>query len=1276
MKRAIAFAASVVLAMAVAVFVPSAPASAATSGDASVSYDATTGTWTLSTAKVEKKLQFSGGSFQLTSFKNKTTNHELIQGTAQNSDEFSLTVGSTQYTGLSGGWTYDSYSTSTLGQGEIKLVITMHNSQIRVARHYVVYPYTSVIQEWTVFTNVSGATLNYTEPSIFRQRIVQSEMASNTFYYMTGGGNFDGSHTLKSVPLTTTYSRTFDSRGPSETTLGGTSDPVLIEGAAAWHEWFALRNATTNDGMFLAFDYAGTWFAKVGNVSSKRMTFAGNMHVVNYPMPNTWEVATPKALTGVYAGDVDDMGNTLTDYQYRYKWDLTNDEYFAKVNVFDLLGYQTKEPYDYSANVFKVVENSRYLGADINLIDDFWYDRKGDWNPTANQDFAAYNQYTQKNGQKMAVWMAPWHAQTGSSVLNANPGWQIQNDNDYWYNWHLDQSNPDVIAWELALMNSKQNEWGTHMLKYDGEPMWPNGNTSGDPMNPSNADSDNKMMYGSAFWYDLIEDFKTANPTAAIYHCSSGGELMTIEALRFAEMTSTSDGEVGDINGYWNSLIFPIDKLMQGGYQWGTGTYSKAQRWDLRFAPQLNMTNPWDPTTTADKEGVRLDFDIYHYLESQGVIGRWAKVYRPTGSSGVVPEHVLQKMSGDQTKGVIHLLADAKVGSTITIYPKGLLASTNYTVSTLEGGAATTTHTGSYWMTNGITLSPYRTGEMIFFNLAGVPGIAGGDAIAPTAPTAATKKDAVHLDRPGVELNWAASTDNNWLSYYEISRNGNVIDKVALGTSYFLPYGNSNDTFAVRAVDAKGNASGSATATMTGTVNRPLPRSGWSATASYSNAIAPLAIDGDPLSGWTADDQSYAHTLQLDLGSGQTFDRIVLDAGEIPYDYPKGYDAYVSNDGATWTKVASGREPATGGSITTITFAPQTRRYIKVEQRADATAPGDYWTVNEVNLYNTGGYAATDWGSNLARGKSTAASSVENNDPTLAAANATDGNPTTRWSSSFANGATITVDLGKTLRVDRVRIDWQYAYSKKYSIQTSLNGSTWSTAVTVGASDGERDDVVIPAVDARYVRVVNTQRATQYGSSINELEVYGKDVGLTSDDFNTGTLGSQWSWVRQDSTKWSLNGNSLKLTAQAGELYTTTNTAKNVLLQSASGDYEIVTKLNWKPSTAWTNAGLVIYQDDDNYIKLTRTRNTTSNLLEIGKETGGAFASTTIADTGPNEIYLKVAKVGNTYTGYFSSDGLTYTSVGSQTATLTSPKRGILAMNGVFDAYFDFVHIE
>lgn len=36
---------------------------------------------------------------------------------------------------------------------------------------------------------------------------------------------------------------------------------------------------------------------------------------------------------GFYCGDFDDLGNTITDYIYQYKWDYTRDTYFNRTSL-------------------------------------------------------------------------------------------------------------------------------------------------------------------------------------------------------------------------------------------------------------------------------------------------------------------------------------------------------------------------------------------------------------------------------------------------------------------------------------------------------------------------------------------------------------------------------------------------------------------------------------------------------------------------------------------------------------------------------------------------------------------------------------------------------------------------------------------------------------------------------------------------------------------------------------------------------------------------------
>jgi hypothetical protein len=127
-------------------------------------------------------------------------------------------------------------------------------------------------------------------------------------------------------------------------------------------------------------------------------------------------------------------------------------------------------------------------------------------------------------------------------------------------------------------------------------------------------------------------------------------------------------------------------------------------------------------------------------------------------------------------------------------------------------------------------------------------------------------------------------------------------------------------------------------------------------------------------------------------------------------------------------------------------------------------------------------------GALISQGRPATASSAEA--ANLAAANAVDGNAATRWSSTFTDPQWIQVDLGSTKAVSRVRLNWEAAYAGAYAVQVSTNGSTWTDAYSTAAGDGGIDDLAVTA-NARYVRVNGTQRATPYGYSLWELEVYG-----------------------------------------------------------------------------------------------------------------------------------------------------------------------------------------
>jgi len=130
-----------------------------------------------------------------------------------------------------------------------------------------------------------------------------------------------------------------------------------------------------------------------------------------------------------------------------------------------------------------------------------------------------------------------------------------------------------------------------------------------------------------------------------------------------------------------------------------------------------------------------------------------------------------------------------------------------------------------------------------------------------------------------------------------------------------------------------------------GTNPSPLSRTGWSASASVSNAGEPPsnALDGVFDTRWSSGQpQGPGLSFQVDMGTAQSFSSIALDCGASSGDYPRGYQVFVSNDGSTWGNAVASGQGSTG--YTLISVGQQSARYVKVVLTAST---GSWWSIAE-----------------------------------------------------------------------------------------------------------------------------------------------------------------------------------------------------------------------------------------------------------------------------------------------------------------------------------------
>jgi endo-1,3(4)-beta-glucanase len=110
-------------------------------------------------------------------------------------------------------------------------------------------------------------------------------------------------------------------------------------------------------------------------------------------------------------------------------------------------------------------------------------------------------------------------------------------------------------------------------------------------------------------------------------------------------------------------------------------------------------------------------------------------------------------------------------------------------------------------------------------------------------------------------------------------------------------------------------------------------------------------------------------------------------------------------------------------------------------------------------------------------------------------ANATDGVLGTRWASATgADPQWLTIDFGSTKSFNQVKLTWETAFAKSYTLQVSANGTDWTDIYNTTTGDGG-SDVVAAAGSGRYLRVYGTERGTIHGYSLYEVEVYNDTAG-------------------------------------------------------------------------------------------------------------------------------------------------------------------------------------
>jgi beta-glucosidase-like glycosyl hydrolase len=283
----------------------------------------------------------------------------------------------------------------------------------------------------------------------------------------------------------------------------------------------------------------------------------------------------------------------------------------------------------------------------------------------------------------------------------------------------------------------------------------------------------------------------------------------------------------------------------------------------------------------------------------------------------------------------------------------------------------------------------------------------------------------------------------------------------------------------------------------------------------------------------------------------------------------------------------------------------------------------------------TGGPGPTEYcgTQDLALDQPTTASSTYSTTGNLAAA-ATDGDPGTRWESAYSDPQWLEVDLGAQQQICSVGVMWEAAYASAFQIQVSNDNSTWTNVYSTTTGTGGSQTLTVSATD-RYIRMYGTVRATQWGYSILEFDVYGLTTVAPVTGGNGNGGNGVCPWV----------GSTAPVAQRVQQVLNTMDQAEEVTLASGDGSSSYIGQVGGIPNLCIPslnledgpsgvgdgNGGVTAFPDGENAAATWDPALITQEGAAKGAEFAGKGANVSL---GPTTNLVRDPRWGRTYETY------------------------------------------
>lgn len=169
--------------------------------------------------------------------------------------------------------------------------------------------------------------------------------------------------------------------------------------------------------------------------------------------------------------------------------------------------------------------------------------------------------------------------------------------------------------------------------------------------------------------------------------------------------------------------------------------------------------------------------------------------------------------------------------------------------------------------------------------------------------------------------------------------------------------------------------------------------------------------------------------------------------------------------------------------------------------------------------------------------------------------------------------------------------------------------------------------------------------ASAAGLGLSAAPATAADTVTWSDSFDGSALTGRWDVINPEPSALEVSGGALRLSGQPGDTWQTNNTAKNVvMLDVPAGDFTATARVSAPVAEVYQGAGLIAWQDMDNYVRAGLTYvgslSPSGIAVETDREAAATFSAVAFADrpasTGET---LRLQRAGDTITTSYLDEG-------------------------------------